>query len=293
MLSLTRRAAWTGLLASAASPRLALAGPVDEARWRSFEERTGGRLGVSVGEPGTTLLAWRADERFPFCSTFKVLSTASILARVDAGIERLDRIVMVREADLLSYAPVARKAVEAGNGTGRMTLEEVCAAAMIWSDNTAANLQLGLMGGPAGLTRWVRTLGDDVTRSDRTEPTLNTALPGDSRDTTSPAAMRGALAQILLGSALAPPSRTRLEGWMVAAQTGFKRLRAGLPPDWTVGDKTGSGDNGTVNTVAILRPPGRPPLLATVYLTGATAPAATCEAVHAEVGRLIAAAVAG
>jgi len=293
MLSLTRRAAWTGLLASAASPRLALAGPAPDARWQAFEERTGGRLGVSVGGPGTTLLAWRADERFPFCSTFKVLSTASILARVDAGIERLDRIVTVREADLLSYAPVARKAVEAGNGTGRMTLEEVCAAAMIWSDNTAANLQLGLMGGPDGLTRWVRTVGDDVTRSDRTEPTLNTALPGDSRDTTSPAAMRGALAQILLGSALTPPSRTRLEGWMVAAQTGFKRLRAGLPPDWTMGDKTGSGDNGTVNTVAILRPPGRPPLLATVYLTGATAPAATCEAVHAEVGRLIAAAVAG
>lgn len=293
MLSLTRRAAWTGLLASAASPRLAFAGPVDEARWRAFEERTGGRLGVSVGEPGTTLLAWRADERFPFCSTFKTLSTASILARVDAGIERLDRIVTLREADLLSYAPVSRKAVEAGNGTGRMTLEEVCMAAMIWSDNTAANIQLSLMDGPEGLTRWVRTTGDVVTRSDRTEPTLNTALPGDPRDTTSPAAMRGSLARILLGSALTPPSRARLEGWMVAAQTGFKRLRAGLPPDWTVGDKTGSGDNGTVNTVAILRPPGRPPLLATVYLTGATAPAAVCEAVHAEVGRLIAAAVAG
>ncbi len=290
MSSPTRRTACIGLsarLLAAALPAHAQSGA--EARWRALEERTGGRLGVSVGGPGRPLLAWRADERFPFCSTFKVLLAAAVLARVDAGVERLDRRLTLHEADLLSYAPVSRKAVEDGGGSGRMTVAEACAAALVWSDNTAANLLFALVGGPTGLTQWVRTTGDVVTRSDRTEPTLNTALPSDPRDTTSPVAMRGALTQILLGAALTPDSRDRLEAWMVGAQTGFKRLRAGLPAGWRVGDKTGTGDNGTYNDVAILRPPGRPPLVATVSLTGATAPAVTCEAVHAEIGRLIAA----
>ncbi len=290
MPSPTRRTACTGLSAGLLAAALpARAQPEAEARWQALEKRTGGRLGVSVGGPAGMLLAWRADERFPFCSTFKVLLAAAVLARVDAGAERLDRELTLRDADLLSYAPVSRKAVEAGGGTGRLTVAEACGGALVWSDNTAANLLFTLVGGPAGLTRWVRTTGDLVTRSDRTEPTLNTAIPGDLRDTISPAAMRGALTQILLGAALKPESRDRLEAWMVGAQTGFQRLRAGLPAAWRVGDKTGTGDNGTYNDVAILRPPGRPPLVATVYLTGATAPAVTCEAVHAEIGRLIAA----
>lgn len=272
---ITRRAACTGLLA-AVLPAFA------EDRLRAIEAGTGGRLGVSVAGEGIAPLAWRADERFPLCSTFKVLATAAVLA----GGEPLDRELTVRESDLLSYAPVSRKAfTERG---GRMTLAEACAASIVWSDNTAANLQLARLGGPAALTRWVRSTGDTITRLDRDEPTLNTALPGDPRDTTSPAAMRETLAKILLGGVLSPEARTQLEGWMVGAQTGFKRLRAGLPANWIVGDKTGSGDNGTYNVVAILRPPGHPPLIATSYLTGATAPAATCDAAHAELGRLIA-----
>ncbi|MBE7247424.1 MAG: serine hydrolase, partial [Actinomycetospora chiangmaiensis] len=143
------------------------------------------------------------------------------------------------------------------------------------------------------LTAWLRSLGDPLTRLDRTEPTLNTAIPDDPRDTTTPEAMRETLARILLGSVLTPPSRARLEGWMVACQTGFKRLRAGLQPDWPVGDKTGSGDNGTVNDVAILRPPGRAPVIATVYVTGSAAPAAAYETAFAEIGRLVAARAAG
>lgn len=272
---ITRRAACTGLLA-AVLPAFA------EDRLRALEAGTGGRLGVSVAGEGLAPLAWRADERFPLCSTFKVLATAAVLA----GGEPLDRELTVRESDLLSYAPVSRKVfTERG---GRMTLSETCAASLEWSDNTAANLQLARLGGPAALTRWVRGTGDTITRLDRDEPTLNTALPEDPRDTTSPAAMRETLAKILLGGVLSPEARTQLESWMVGAQTGFKRLRAGLPPNWIVGDKTGSGDNGTFNVVAILRPPGHPPLIATSYLTGATTPAATCDAAHAELGRLIA-----
>lgn len=272
---ITRRAACTGLLA-AALPAFA------ENRLREIEAGTGGRLGVSVAGDNLTPLAWRADERFPMCSTFKVLATAAVLA---SG-EPLDRELTLRDSDLLSYAPVTRKALSERGG--RMTLQEVCAASIEWSDNTAANLQLRLIGGPEGLTQWVRSRGDTLTRLDRDEPTLNTAIPGDLRDTTTPTAMRETLATILLGSSLSPDARARLEGWMVGAQTGFTRLRAGLPSTWTVGDKTGSGDNGTFNVVAILRPPGRKPLIAASYLTGATAPPVTCEAAHAEIGRLIA-----
>lgn len=289
MSLVTRRALCGSLLATALPVSLPLpsyAADEAEACFRAIEDGTGGRLGISVAGEGIAPLAYRGDERFPMCSTFKALATAAVLARVDAGTERLERSLTVQEADLLSYAPISRKAL-AERG-GRMSVSDLCAASIEWSDNTAANLQLSLLGGPAGLTQWVRGTGDAVTRLDRTEPTLNTAIPDDPRDTTTPLAMRATLARILLGTALTPDSRQRLEGWMVGAQTGFKRLRAGLPADWIVGDKTGSGDNGTYNTVAILRPPGRPPLMAAVYLTGASAPQAACDAAHAEVGRLIA-----
>lgn len=280
----TRRAVCGGLLAASLS-RPALGAAVAEARLRAIEAGTGGRLGVSVAGEGITPLSWRADERFPLCSTFKVLSTAAVLARIDAGAERLDRALPLREADLLSYAPVSRRAYTAGHG---LTVAEACAAAIEWSDNTAANLQLALLGGPQALTQWVRGTGDGITRLDRTEPSLNSAIPGDPRDTTSPAAMRESLERILLGNVLTPGSRAKLEGWMTGAQTGFKRLRAGLPAAWGVGDKTGSGDNATFNVVAIIRPPGRPPLLATAYLTGASATSEACEAAQRDVGRLIA-----
>lgn len=291
MSPITRRAVCAGLL-TVAAPFPAFGQEAIEARLRAIEARTGGRLGVSVAGGGIVPFGWRPDERFPFCSSFKVLATAAILSRVDAGSLRLDQVLPLREADLLSYAPVSQKAFREGRS---LTVAEVCEAAIVWSDNTAANLQFGLLGGPAELTRWVRGTGDAITRFDRTETELNTAIPDDPRDTTSPAAMRGTLERILLGSVLTPESRARLEGWMVGGQTGFKRLRAGLPPGWGVGDKTGTGgaDTGTYNDVAIIRPPGRAPLLAAVYLTRATAPQTVCEAAHAEIGHLIAARVAG
>ena len=287
----TRRAACGGLLAAPlalrVSPGLADAGRV----LAEIERRTGGRLGVSVGSEAGPLLEHRAQERFPMCSTFKVLAVAAVLARVDAGAESLDRVIPFGAGDLLDYAPVAREASGAG-GTGRMSVSEACAAAIVWSDNTAANLLLTALGGPGALTAWLRGTGDPVTRLDRTEPSLNTAIPGDPRDPTTPAAMRATLGRILLGRVLAPDSRGRLEAWMVGARTGFRRLRAGLPPDWTVGDKTGSGENGTATVVAILRPPGLAPLIAAIDLTGPTVPAEARDAAHAEIGRLIVAVVA-
>lgn len=283
------------LLASLAAPLVLRSGStraVATDTLGEIEHRIGGRLGVSVGGAnGPPLLDHRAGERFPMCSTFKVLAAAALLAKVDAGTESLDRTLPYGEGDLLKYAPVTRKALETAGGTGRISVADACAAAVEWSDNTAANLMLNSLGGPSALTGWLRGIGDRTTRLDRTEPDLNTAILNDPRDTTTPDAMRTTLERILVGTVLSPATRTRLDGWMVAGRTGSKRLRAGIPPDWKVGDKTGSGDNGTYNDVAILSPPGQAPILAAVYLTGSTAPATDVDAAYAEIGRMIAEAV--
>ncbi|GJD77571.1 class A beta-lactamase [Methylobacterium gregans] len=295
----TRRgvAGWLGAgLALAASGPLRAAGAEDPAtRLAALAAQVGGRVGVALRDTGTgeTLLSLRAQERFPLCSTFKVLAAAAILARVERGAERLERALPLGADDLQSYAPVARAKVEAAGGRTLMSLEEACAAALVWSDNTAANLLLDALGGPDALTAFLREQGDATTRLDRREPDLNTAIPGDPRDTTTPAAMAATLDRLLLRDGLAPASRARLEGWMRDCRTGLKRLRAGLPADWTVGDRTGSGDNGTANTVALLRPPGRAPLVATVYITGAAGPVEARDAAHAEIGRIVTARVAG
>lgn len=250
----------------------------------TLEAKAGGRLGVCVLDPirGRTL-AYRADERFPLTSTFKALAAAAVLARVDAGVEQLDRRILYSERDLLSYAPVTKAHVAEG-----MTLGELCAAAIDYSDNTTGNLQLEAIGGPAGLTAYLRTLGDEVSRLDRVEPDLNEAAPGDLRDTTSPRAYAQNLRTLVMGDKLSQASRAQLEAWLIADKVGDKRLRAGLPADWRIGDKTGSGERGTANTIAILRPPGRGPLLAGVFFTDADASMDARNDVHRRVAEIIA-----
>jgi len=263
------------------------AAPPSAARLAALESRSGGRLGVMALDTGTgRRLGHRSEERFPLCSTFKVLLAGAVLARVEQGRERLDRPIAYTKADLLEYAPVTT----ARAAEGRMTVEALCAAAVEASDNTAANLLLQALGGPAELTAFARNLGDAVTRLDRTEPALNTALPDDPRDTTTPTAMVEAMKAMLLGGGLEPASCQRLEGWMRGCTTGGDRLRAGLPATWTVGDKTGTGDRGTVNDVAILRPPGRAPVLVAAYYTDSRASLRDRNAVLGEVGRIVAAA---
>ncbi len=169
-----------------------------------------------------------------------------------------------------------------------MTIGDLCAAAIDWSDNTAANLVLQTIGGPAGFTQFARSLGDTVTRLDRNEPTLNESLPGDERDTTSPRAMAADMQKVLLGDALSDASHRQLQTWLINDKVGDKRLRAGLPGSWRIGDKTGSGERGSTNTIAILWPPGRAPLIATVYYTESSAPMDARNAIHKEIGGLIA-----
>lgn len=255
-----------------------------ETKLRALEHQHGGRLGVFVRDTGSnSQLAHRANERFPMCSTFKFLLAAAVLKRVDDGKTRLDEEIAYGQKDLLDYAPVSKQHVD----SGRLSVGALCTAAVVWSDNTAANLLLKHVGGPKAVTSYVRSLSDEVTRLDRNEPAMNRVPPGDPRDTTSPQAMVGDLQAILLGDALSAVSRQRLEDWMIAAQTGQARLRAGVPAGWRVGDKTGTGPNGSTNTVAILRPPQRAPLLVAVYYTGAKIPLKEREAVHAEVARII------
>jgi beta-lactamase class A len=261
--------------------RLALANK----RLADMEAREGGRLGVFVRDTGAgATIEHRADERFPMCSTFKLLAAAAALKRVDQGAERLDRKIAYGPSDLLEYAPVAKAHVAEGG----MTVADLCAAAIDWSDNTAGNLILQSIGGPAGFTQFARSLGDELTRLDRNEPTLNESLPGDPRDTTSPRAMATNMQKVLLGDALSDASRHQLQTWLIGDKVGDKRLRAGLPPSWRIGDKTGTGDRGSTNAVAIIWPPGRAPLIATVYYTESSASVDARNAIHKAIGALIA-----
>jgi beta-lactamase class A len=284
MRTASRRTLIAGAAASFCSGLAAARDPLAE-----IEARVGGRLGVAAVDVSSgRRLDYRADERFPMCSTFKAMAVAAVLAKADVGAERLDRFVRYGEADLLAYAPVTRAHV----GQGGLPVGDLCAAAIEYSDNGAANLILASLGGPAGWTRYVRSLGDSVSRLDRTEPTLNVSAPGDPRDTTTPAASLADLRKTVLGAALKPDSRRRLQDWMVACKTGETRLRAGLPNQWRVGDKTGtwSAENAyaSSNDIAVVWTETQP-ILITCYVTGPDAvPAKLRDAAIADVARLVA-----
>ncbi|MGC3998752.1 MAG: class A beta-lactamase [Anaeromyxobacter sp.] len=270
------------LPAAGASPPPAA--PPAAAALAALEARAHGRLGVAALDTGSgRRIDHRGTEPFPMCSTFKVLLCARVLQRVDHGEERLDRPITFTEADLPEYAPVVRAHLDAGG----LSVGALCAATVEVSDNAAANLLLKSIGGPAAVTAFARSLGDERTRLDRVEPDLNSALPGDPRDTTTPDAMLEDLRLLLLGGGLPSSSARQLEAWMAGATTGAGRLRAGVPASWTVAHKTGTGERGTTNDVALLRAPGRAPILVAAYLTGSDLPAAEREAVLAEAARIV------
>ena len=231
-----------------------------------IEKDTGGRLGVAVLDSSSgRLIGWRASERFPMCSTFKSLAVGLVLRRAKTGHEDLDRRVAINESDLVPGSPITSQHT-AGKG---MAVRDLCEAAITASDNTAGNLLLASFGGPAALTGFARALGDATTRLDRRETALNEARADDPRDTTSPGAMAHDLSR--------PPPRphARRSGPVTAPRLGLwparpvqKRIRAGLPSGWSSGDKTGTGENGTANDVAIVWPPNRKPLIIAVFLTG-------------------------
>nr|WP_242607334.1 class A beta-lactamase [Comamonas thiooxydans] len=252
----------------------------------ALEIQAQGRFGLYVLDTVSGAEAgWRGDERFPMCSTFKTLLAARMLYLAQRDEIRLWRKLYYSPSEVVAWSPISEKRAGANGG---MTVQELCEAMVLVSDNTAANVLLEASGGPAALTQWLRELGDGTTRLDRNEPSLNTALPGDERDTTTPQAMVQSLQKLLLGDVLEGYARALLQQWLVDSRTGDKRVRAGMPGDWTVGGKTGSGERGTACDTLIVWPTAQSaPLLVTAYLTGSSLDGTGREAVLARAGEAI------
>jgi beta-lactamase class A len=245
-----------------------------------LEAEAGGRLGVAAFNTadGRQLLH-RADERFPMCSTFKMMASAAVLAKEPA---LLKKRIQYDKSDLVPNSPVSGKHVADG-----MTMAELCEAAIQYSDNAAANLLMKQIGGPAAVTAYARSIGDTEFRLDRWETELNTAIPGDPRDTTTPGAMARSLQKLVLGDGLPPAQRKQLKDWLLGNTTGATRIRAGVPADWPVADKTGAGAYGTVNDIAVLWPPGKAPIVLAVYLTQPGKDDKLRPEIHGEVAKIV------
>lgn len=256
---------------------------------QAVERRLAARVGLFVHDIHTgAMLSYHADDRFPLNSTFKTLACAALLAQIDDGHGDLSDLVTFTRDDLVTYSPVTQQRV----GAAGMTLGELCQATLAVSDNTAANLVLQQVGGPAGLTEFLRSSGDDMTRLDRWEPELNQATPGDLRDTTTPRAMAQTMQRLVLGDLLSPASRQQLEDWIVGHELGDALIRAAVRPTWKVGDRTGAGGHGSRSLAAVIWPSDREPLIVTIYITETLASFEQRNAAIAEIGRAVVQAIA-
>ncbi|MDT0276470.1 class A beta-lactamase [Blastococcus goldschmidtiae] len=244
------------------APATTAAPPPDASpAFRGLEAEFGARLGVFAVDTGTgRTLEHRADERFAYASTHKALSAALVLDRTTDA--ELDQVVPYDADDLVTHSPVTER--HAGTG---LPLRDLLQAAIGRSDNTAANLLLARLGGPAGFEAGLRELGDDVTQADRTEPELNEAVPGDERDTSTCRALASDLQAFLLGDALSADDRALLMEWMRGNTTGATLIEAGIPPGWEIADKSGAGGYGTRNDIAVLWPPDGAPIVLAVLST--------------------------
>lgn len=255
----------------------------------ALERRSGGRLGVAMLDGSGVLVGHRMDERFTMCSTFKFSLAAAVFARIDAGTLRGSMPVTITERDLVGHSPVVKAALP----QGALSILALAEAAQVESDNAAANLLLRQIGGPEALTRFWRSLGDDMSWLARYEPELNTSYGEDQRDTSTPTAMARTMSAILTGAVLRPASRDRLVSWMVATKTGSNRLRAGFPKGLRTGDKTGTyanedGSIAKVNDIAVVwRADGTPCFITAFYEAPMAMPLAQREAVLAAVGGIV------
>ncbi|GAD81633.1 beta-lactamase [Nocardia asteroides NBRC 15531] len=239
------------------------AAAADALAFAALESTYDARLGLSVLDTGTDrVVAYREHERFPMASTFKGLACGALLQAHPLATGYFEQVIRYTAADIVVNSPETEQHIDTG-----MTVTALCDAAITQSDNTAGNLLLRLLGGPEGFTAFLRTLGDQVSRLDRWEPELNTAVPGDERDTTTAAALAADYRALVVGTALAEPERAQLAAWLKASRTGAKRIKAGLPADWTIGDKTGTPAYGSALDVAVAWPPGRAPLVLAVLTT--------------------------
>lgn len=272
----------SGLLLAATTPASA------HAQLSALEQHAGGRLGVSAWRTdGGARIAHRADERFPMCSTFKAMLAAAVLARSASEPGLLEKTIRYTDKELVTYSPLTEKHLADG-----MTVAALCAATLQYSDNSAANFLMKLLGGPQAVTAFARSIGNPVFQLERWETELNSAIPGETRDTTSPASMAHSLQQLLLGNSLPAPQRQQLETWMRGNTTGDQRIRAGVPAGWSVADKTGSGAYGTVNDIGVAWTASGAPLVIAVYYTREQADAPTNQDIITAATRIVVSALA-
>lgn len=230
-----------------------------------LESNVGGRIGVAVyNKRNKEVLSYRGNERFPFCSTGKVMTVAAILKRAEKEPDLLSKSIKYSKTDVdkSGYAPITSKYLDKG-----MTISELSQAALDYSDNTAMNLLVAEVGGVSKITDYARSIGDEKFRLDRIEPELNTAIPRDPRDTTTPLAMTMSLDKLVLEKSLESNSQIYLSKWLKANTTGDKRIRAGLSHNWIVGDKTGTGAYGTTNDIGVIWIPKCTPVVISIYYT--------------------------
>ncbi|MEO8061689.1 MAG: class A beta-lactamase [Pseudomonadota bacterium] len=271
------------LAAALAAPTVAASA---ERELKAILKRIGGRLGVhALDSQSGKRFGIDERSRYAMASTMKLPLAAALLWQVDRGAFTLERSLPVARENLLPNSPMVEAVLAKGEST--MTLRELCVAIITVSDNAAANILLTGIGGPAALTTFMRNIGDEVTRFDRTETSLNSNTPGDPRDTTTPRAMVDSLLRIFTQDVLSIPSRALLIDWLSAAKTGLERVHAGMPKSWVVGDKTGTGANGAANDLVIAFPPQRRPVFVAVYMSGSQLPVAELNAAHAQIGTLV------
>ena len=249
-----------------------------------LETSANGRIGVYIiNTVNNQHIAYHANQRFPLCSTNKIMGVAAILKASEKNRNFLHKAIRYQKSDLVVWSPETKKHVGSG-----MTVAELCKAAITLSDNTAINLIMAQLGGPKAVTRFARSIGDNTFRLDRQEPALNTAIPGDLRDTSTPEAMAGSLRKLVLGQALAFKQRQLLRTWLIENKTGDARIRAGTPKGWIVGDKTGTcGHYGATNDVGIIWPKEGAPIVIAVYFIGQKEDVASRDDVIAKVTRII------
>ncbi|MGF1778444.1 GMA family class A beta-lactamase [Vibrio nomapromontoriensis] len=248
----------------------------------SIEQSTSGRIGVSVLDSNDQQWHYKGDERFPMMSTFKTLACAKMLQDSDRGILDIDKTAPVKSDELIAWSPITEKMVGS-----LITIENACEATMKTSDNTAANIVLQHIGGPQGVTNFLRLAGDEVTQLDRFEPELNQAKVDDPRDTTAPNAMNKTLHHILFEDVLAQNSKKQLKAWMQGNTVSDSLLRSILPEGWSIADRSGAGANGSRGITAAIWNDEREPLIISIYLTQTNLSMSERNKVINEIGKAI------
>ena len=212
-------------------------------------------IGVyAVDTDSGKIINYNPSKRFAYCSTHKVFTVAEILHRYSP--EQLQEVIHYKEDDILSYAPVTKEHVDTG-----MTLFDICEAAVRLSDNTAANLIIAKLGGIKNFKLALRELGDDITNPVRLEPEMNEFIPGDDSDTSTPKQMALNLQKYILGDVLNEEQKQILINWMTDNTITDNLIKASVPDNCKVIDKSGSGTYGTRNDIAIIYPESGKPII--------------------------------